>query len=70
MPILKPFILYLEAECYSPHEFQSFMEVYAEVSRYLEYYNQKKHGSLEYISPQEFHKAFMSKSMQAESFVA
>lgn len=60
----------LEAECYSRHEFQSFMEAYAEVSKYIEYYNRKRrHGSLGYMSPEEFHKAFMSKLMKAESFV-
>jgi putative transposase len=47
------------------------MEAYAEVSRYIEYYNRKRrHGSLGYISPEEFHKVFMSKLMKAESFVA
>ncbi|GAW93539.1 integrase core domain-containing protein [Calderihabitans maritimus] len=52
----------LETERYSRHEFQSFMEAYAEVSRYIEYYNRKrKHGSLRHMSPEEFHKAFMSK---------
>lgn len=36
----------LENECYNRHEFQSFMEVYAEVSRYIEYYNRKRrHGN-------------------------
>ena len=61
----------LETECYSRYEFQSFMEAYAEISKYIEYYNRKRrHGSLGYMSPEEFHKAFMSKLMKAESFVA
>lgn len=61
----------LETECYSQHEFQSFMEAYAEVSRYIEYYNRKRrHGSLGYMAPDEFHKAFMCRLMQAEPFVA
>lgn len=47
------------------------MEAYAEVSKYIEYYNRKRrHGSLGYMSPEEFHKAFMTKLMKAESFVA
>jgi len=37
------------------------MEAYAEISKYIEYYNRKRrHGSLGYMSPEEFHKAFMS----------
>ncbi len=47
------------------------MEAYAEVSKYIEYYNRKRrHGSLGYMSPEEFHKAFMRKLMKAESLVA
>lgn len=61
----------LENECYSRHEFQSFMEVYAKVSWYIEYYNRKRrHGSLGYMAPEEFHKTFMRKLMKKESFVA
>ncbi|MBC7076446.1 MAG: IS3 family transposase [Syntrophomonadaceae bacterium] len=41
------------------------------VARYIEYYNRKrKHGSLEYMAPEEFHKAFICKLMKAEPFVA
>ncbi|MGB9662691.1 MAG: IS3 family transposase [Moorellaceae bacterium] len=44
---------------------------YAEVSRYIEYYNRKRrHGSLGYMAPEEFHRAFMCKLMKVESFVA
>jgi putative transposase len=46
------------------------MEAYAAVTRYIEYYNRKRrYGSLRYMRPEEFHKAFMSKLMKAESFV-
>jgi len=46
------------------------METYAEEARYMEYYNRKrKHGSLGYMAPEEFHKAFKNKLMKAESFV-
>lgn len=47
------------------------MEAYAEISKYIEYYNRRRrHGSPGYMIPEEFHKAFMSKLMKAESFVA
>ncbi|MBC7074511.1 MAG: IS3 family transposase [Syntrophomonadaceae bacterium] len=61
--------VHCQTECYSRHDFQSFMEAYAEVARYIEYYNRKRrHDSLRYMSPEEFHQAFMSKLMKVESF--
>lgn len=61
----------LEDECYSRNEFISFMEVYAVVTDYMEYYNKRRrHGSLRYMAPEVFHKVFMSNTMSVKSFVA
>ncbi len=44
------------------------MEAYAEVARYIEYYNRKRmHGSLRHMNPEKFHKAFKSKLIKAEN---
>jgi len=61
----------LAEECYSRHEFQSFMEVYAVVTEYMDYYNKRRrHGSLRYMAPEEFHKAFTSNTVSLEPFAA
>ena len=61
----------LEAECYSRHEFISFMEAYDIVTSYMKYYNERRrHGSLRYMSPKSFLAAFESKTMKVKSFVA
>ncbi|MDS1030952.1 DDE-type integrase/transposase/recombinase [Bacillota bacterium LX-D] len=49
----------LEDECYSRHEFDSFMEVYGAISEYIDYYNnRRRHSSIKYMAPNEFYKAF------------
>jgi transposase InsO family protein len=42
----------LERECYSRHEFESFMDAFREITWYVDYYNRgRKHGSLGYMAP-------------------
>lgn len=49
----------LEDECYSRHEFDSFMEVYRTISEYIDYYNnRRRHSGIKYMAPNEFYKAF------------
>ncbi len=61
----------LESECYSRNEFNSFMEVYSIVSEYMKYYNERRrHGSIKYMAPNEFYKAFMNDNIKIESFSA
>lgn len=68
---IESFYSILEEECCSRHEFQSFMEAYAAVTEYMDYYNKRiRHGSLRYIAPEEFHKAFMTNNVSFEPFAA
>ena len=46
----------LEDECYSRHEFETFQDVYREVTAYLDYYNnRRRHGSLGYVPPMSYY---------------
>ena len=59
----------LEDECYSRYEFDSFLEVYREVAEYMEYYNtRRRHGSLKYMSPNNFYQAFLDEVADLEPF--
>jgi putative transposase len=61
----------LEDECYSRHEFKSFMEVYAVITEYMRYYNERRrHGSIKYMAPNKFYEAFMSNSARIKEFSA
>lgn len=61
----------LEEECYSRHEFQSFMDAYARVNNYMKYYNERRiHGSINNMAPGIFHKAFLENQVKAKSFSA
>ncbi|MCK9222285.1 MAG: integrase core domain-containing protein, partial [Limnochordia bacterium] len=61
----------LEDECYSQNEFQTFLDAYTEVSKYMSYYNERRrHGSLNYQSPRQYHQAFMSNSIRRTAIVA
>ncbi|WP_082789151.1 IS3 family transposase [Desulfolucanica intricata] len=56
---VKSFHSILEDECYSRHEFDSFMEVYRTISEYIDYYNnRRRHSSIKYMAPNQFYKAF------------
>jgi len=55
---IEAFHAILERECYSRHEFESFVDAYREITRYMDYYNRRrKHGSLGYIAPEEYYRA-------------
>jgi hypothetical protein len=57
---IESFHAILEEECYSQNEFESFIDVYATVSQYMDYYNERRrHGSLGYKAPSQFHEAFL-----------
>ncbi|MCR4427528.1 MAG: DDE-type integrase/transposase/recombinase [Firmicutes bacterium] len=61
----------LEDECYSRNDFASFLEVYVTVPEYMECYTKRRrHGSLGFMAPEAFHKAFMSNSASAAPIVA
>jgi putative transposase len=52
----------LQEECLAGQEFGSFGEAYAEVARFLEFYNKVRlHSSIGYRPPQEFYEATQSK---------
>lgn len=68
---IEAFHAILERECYSRHEFESFVDAYREITRYMDYYNRRrKHGSLGYMAPEEYYRAFLSKQTSGRSFVA
>lgn len=61
----------LENECYCQNEFKSFMDVYSIVIDYMKYYNERRrHGSIKFMAPNKFYKAFMSDTVKIESFSA
>ncbi len=46
----------LEDECYSRHEFETFLDAYKEVTNYLDYYNnRRRHSSIGYQAPAKFY---------------
>lgn len=68
---IEAFHAILENECYSRHEFESFMQAYAVITGYMEYYNKRRrHGSLGYMAPEVFYSAFLSNQVSAQPFVA
>jgi putative transposase len=68
---IESFHAILEDECYSQNEFQTFLDAYTEVSKYMSYYNERRrHGSLNYQSPRQYHQAFMSNSIRRTAIVA
>ena len=61
----------LEGECYIRYEFKSFMEVYAVITEYMRYYNERRrHGSIKYMAPNKFYEAFMSDGVRIKEFSA
>jgi len=68
---IEAFHAILENECYSRHEFESFIDAYREITRYMDYYNRRrKHGSLGYTAPVEYYRAFLNHEVRARSLVA
>ena len=60
-----------EDDCYSKHSFESFMEAYRTISEYMRYYNQRRrHGSIGYMAPSQFHEAFMRNLVNAQPISA
>lgn len=46
----------IERECYQRHSFECFDEAYEKIDEYMEFYNYRRyHGSLNYLSPHQFH---------------
>jgi putative transposase len=61
----------LEDDCYSRHDFASFLDAYKTISEYMIYYNhRRRHGSILYMAPAKFHEAFLSKLVNAEPISA
>ncbi|WP_415803551.1 IS3 family transposase [Marinicrinis lubricantis] len=48
----------LESECLQRHEFATYQEAYAVVTKYIEFYNKRRmHGSLKDLAPEQYRKA-------------
>ena len=61
----------LEEECYARNEFESFLQAYSVVTDYMKYYCERRiHGSLNYMAPRKFNKAFLDNQVQVKSFSA
>lgn len=57
----------LEEECLAGQEFSSFGEAYAEVARFLEFYNKVRlHSAIGYRPPQEFYEAIRSNGAKTQ----
>ncbi len=68
---IESFHAILEDECYRRHEFQDFMEVYQEVPKYMDYYNNKRrHSSINYKAPNEFYRLELEGLIKATALVA
>jgi putative transposase len=68
---IESFHAILESECYRRNEFSNFIEAYAVITEYMQYYNERRrHGSLKFMSPKSFCVAFLSNSIQVQPFSA
>ncbi|MGI6036475.1 MAG: integrase core domain-containing protein, partial [Limnochordia bacterium] len=53
------------------NDFESFLDVYTLVSEYMRYYNERRrHGSLNYKAPSQFHQAFWNSNAKGKAIVA
>lgn len=49
----------IERECYQQHNFEFFQEAYYRIDEFIEFYNHRRyHGSLNYLSPIQFHEKY------------
>jgi len=61
----------LEDECYKRNEFTDFAEVYRIVSEYIDYYNnRRRHGSINYMVPNEFYRSVIKGQITCPEMVA
>lgn len=61
----------LEREVFGYKYFESFQEAYEEMQEFIEFYNTKRiHGSLKYMTPQEFYKRHKGKESEEFSVAA
>lgn len=61
----------IEKECYRRHEFNSFKEAYIIIAQYMDFYNnRRRHGSLNYKSPQNYYQAHIQKQIVSLRMVA
>lgn len=68
---IEAFHAILEEECYGLNDFESFLDVYTIVSEYMRYYNERRrHGSLNYKAPSQFHQAFLNSNAKGKAIVA
>lgn len=58
----------IERECFQRYAFEFFEEAYFKVSDFIEFYNDRRyHGSLNYLSPTQFHEIYNQGSLDIEA---
>jgi putative transposase len=58
----------IERECFQRYAFEFFEEAYFRVSEFIEFYNDRRyHGSLNYLSPTQYHELYNKGSIEIEA---
>ncbi|MFC0273217.1 integrase core domain-containing protein [Metabacillus herbersteinensis] len=61
----------LERECYQQNSFECFDDAYYHVDKFIDFYNKRRyHGSLDYLSPVQFHELYKDKGYPEEMAVS
>lgn len=61
----------LEDDFYSRNEFSSFLKAYKVIIDYMDYYNnRRRHGSINYMAPNKFYRAFINQQITGFKLVA
>jgi len=61
----------LERECFSVYEFRSYAEAYEEVARFVKFYNSRRiHGSIHWLSPEEYYQGVLNKTIKGIEITA
>lgn len=61
----------LEGECFSLYEFMSYAEAYETVTKFVKFYNSRRiHGSICYLSPEEYYRGVLNNTVKAIEITA
>lgn len=61
----------LESECFSLYEFRTYAEAYETVAKFVKFYNSRRiHGSIHWLSPEEYYRGVLDNSVKAIEITA
>lgn len=61
----------LESECFSLYEFRSYAEAYETVVNFVKFYNSRRiHGSINWLSPEEYYHGVLDNRIKAKEITA